>query len=115
MLRVAWLCQAPFEWGEHVENAKRIAQLTSAEIQRVKDGGGAAGWGDEDRAIVTAVDELLGEAMISEETWEQLALFLDSRQLIELPILVGQYLGITYLQNSLRCPLLPGNIGLLAQ
>src|SRR5690242_12311438 len=31
VLRTAWLCQAPYEWGEHVKLAK-AAGVTSAEI-----------------------------------------------------------------------------------
>jgi hypothetical protein len=43
------------------------------------------------KAILRAVDELHGDAMISDATWQTLAKQLDERQLIELPIIVGQY------------------------
>lgn len=115
ILRVGWLCQAPFEWGEHVDVGKRIVGLTDEDIERVKQGAAAHGWTEDDRAIVRAVEELVDDAMISEDTWAVLARYLDDKQLIELPILVGQYQGVAYLQNSLRCPLLPGNPGLTAR
>ena len=35
ILRVGWLCQAPFEFGEHVRVAKRLG-ISSDEIDRVK-------------------------------------------------------------------------------
>lgn len=114
ILRLGWLCQAPFEWGEHVDVGKRIAGLTEADVERLKLGATAPGWSEDDRAIVRAVEELLDNAMISEATWAVLARHLDDKQLIELPILIGQYQGIAYLQNALRCPLLPGNPGLKA-
>ena len=37
VLRVGWLCQAPYEWGEHVRLAKQ-AGVTSEEIERVTQG-----------------------------------------------------------------------------
>jgi alkylhydroperoxidase family enzyme len=114
VLRIAWLCQAPYEWGEHVLVAKRFG-LTSDDIARVIDGPDAAGLDENDCAILRAVDELHGDAMISDATWGTLARRLDERQLIELPIIVGQYQTVAYYQNSLRLRLHAGNLGLKAR
>jgi 4-carboxymuconolactone decarboxylase len=46
---------------------------------------------------------------------ERLKRSLDARRLIELPILVGQYQGLAYLQNALRLRLIAGNPGLSAR
>ena len=115
ILCVGWLCKAPYEWGEHVDIGKRVANLTSEEIERVTRGSAAPGWNEDDRAIIRAVEELHQDAMISDETWAALARSLNDQQLIELPILVGQYQGIAYFQNSLRCRLMPDNPGLSAR
>jgi alkylhydroperoxidase family enzyme len=115
ILRLAWLCQAPFEWGEHVDVGKRIAGLTAADVERVTQGSRVPGWKEDDRAILSAVEELMEDAMISDETWATLERYLDAKQLLELPILIGQYQSVAYLQNSIRCPLLPGNAGLAAR
>jgi hypothetical protein len=48
-------------------------------------------------------------------TWGTLAKRLDERQLIELPIIVGQYQTVAYYQNSLRLRLHTGNRGLRAR
>jgi 4-carboxymuconolactone decarboxylase len=115
VLRTGWLCKAPFEWGEHVAIGKRVAGLTQEEIERVTHGSTATGWNEDDRAILRAAEELHEEAMISDETWSVLSRRLDERQLIELPILIGQYHGIAYVQNALRVRLLPENLGLSAR
>lgn len=115
ILRTGWLCQAPYEWGEHVAIAKNIANLTSEEIERVTWGSAAPGWNDDDRAIIRAVEELHEGAMISDETWKDLTQFLDERQLLELPILVGQYQGLANLLNTLRARLKPANPGFSAR
>jgi hypothetical protein len=50
--------------------------------------------------------------MISDDTWAELTQELDDKQLLELPLLVGQYQGVAYLQNSIRLQLSSGNRGL---
>lgn len=112
ILRVAWLNQAPYEWGEHVKAGKREAKLTSEEIERVTIGSSAPEWSDDDAAILKAVEELHVDAMISDETWGVLSSRLNEKQLLELPLLIGTYQGTAYLQNSVRFRLMEGNQGL---
>jgi alkylhydroperoxidase family enzyme len=114
ILRVGWLCQAPYEWGEHVIIAKKLG-ITSDEIEAITIGSGAPGWSEHEAAILRAVEELLADAMISDATWDVLAKRLDERQLIELPSLIGQYQAVAYYQNSLRLRLHGGNLGLRAR
>ena len=45
-------------------------------------------------------------------TWEVLARYLNTQQLIELPVVVGQYQTVAYYQNSLKLRLHEGNLGL---
>lgn len=112
VLRIGWLCGAPFEWGEHVIIGKRACGFTPEEVERLTVGSAAPGWTDSERALLRAVEELLDDAMISDETWAALARDRNEQQLIELPLLIGQYLGVAYLQNALRIRMLPGNPGL---
>jgi alkylhydroperoxidase family enzyme len=114
VLRIGWLCQAPYEWGEHVMVAKKVG-ISSDEIERITQGSGAPGWTRHERAILCATEELYRDSMISDSTWAVLASSLDERQLIELPILVGQYQAVAYYQNSLRLRLHEGNAGLNAR
>jgi alkylhydroperoxidase family enzyme len=115
ILRLAWLAKAPFEWGEHVKIAKRLGNATEAEVLRIRQGSDAPGWTDHERAIVRGVEEFIAQAMLSDETWTTLAKTWNDQQLLEFPILVGQYLGVAFLQNSLRVRLQTGNPGLTAQ
>lgn len=114
VLRIGWLCKAPYEWGEHVKIGK-LAGVTPEEIERVKQGSTAPAWNEADRAIIRAVEELLEDAMISDQTWAVLSRRLDEKQLIELPLLVGNYVSLAYFQNSLRLRLIPGNPGFSAR
>jgi 4-carboxymuconolactone decarboxylase len=114
VLRIGWLCKAPYEWGEHVKIGKRVG-VSAEEIERVIRGSTAPGWNEHERAIIRAVEELLDDAMISDETWAVLSRRLDEKQLIELPMLVGNYVALAYFQNSLRLRLIAGNPGLSAR
>ncbi len=114
ILRNAWLCQARFEWGEHVEIAHQ-AGLTSAEIDGVTRGSGEAHWTTHDRAVIKAVEELHAHGTIGDATWSILAQSYDDKQLIELPMLIGAYQMIAYVQNSLQVTLREGNAGLQAR
>ena len=104
VLRTAWHAGAPYEWGEHVDIAHKLG-ISEDETDRVRVGPEAPGWSVHERALLTAVDELIARRMMSDATWADLACSWHEAQLIELPCLVGQYLGVAMLQNSLRMPL----------
>jgi 4-carboxymuconolactone decarboxylase len=111
VLRVGWLCRAPFEWGEHVDIAKRYG-ITSEEIERVTEGSSAAQWNEHERAILKGVEELHSNQMLSDETWAVLAKSWNEQQLLEFPMLVGQYYATALQQNALRVKLADVNPGL---
>lgn len=114
ILRAAWMRQIPFVWGEHVAIGKKIG-MTSEEMDWLAEGSTAPSWSEHDRAVVRAAEELVDDAMISKETWAVLAKTFDQAQLVELPVLVGQYLIMGYYQNSVGLPLWEGNEGLFAR
>jgi alkylhydroperoxidase family enzyme len=114
ILRLAWLSQAPFEWGAHVSIAKRNG-VTTDEIERVIVGSTAPGWSKQDRAIVRAIEELHFDSMITDETWADIQEFYNDKKQIELVILAGQYKTVAYYQNALRLPLPAGSLGLKAR
>ena len=115
LLRTAWLCQGGYVWGHHSQMAKKACGFSAEDIERIIAGSDAAGWDEQDRAVLRAVEELHETSTISDETWAMLARHLDDRQLIELPILVGQMHGVIYTQNALRVRLMPGSLGLAAR
>jgi len=114
VLRIGWLCQAPWEWGEHVKIGKNVG-LSSDEIERITQGSSAPGWNEHERAILQSVEELLDDSMISDASWEVLTQTFDEKQLMEFVFLVGNYQMIAYSQNALRLRLMPGNKGLAAR
>lgn len=111
VLRVAWLSRTPYEWGQHLDYAK-LAGLSDEDVERVTQGSDAAGWSETDRAIVRAVEELMGDYAMSDATWSVLAKSWTEPQLMELPGLVGHYVMTAMVFNTMRYDLLEGNTGL---
>jgi alkylhydroperoxidase family enzyme len=115
LLRTAWLGRGAYVWGHHSQLAKKNCGYSSEDIERITQGSTAPGWSELDRAVLRAVEELHETATISDPVWAVLAAHLDERQLIELPILVGQIHGVIYTQNALKVRLMPGSQGLAAR
>ena len=112
VLRIGWLLRAPYEWGEHVDIGQRYG-VTKEEIVRITEGGSAApGWTEHEAAILRAVEEILGNLTVSDETWAVLAKSWNEEQLLEFPMMVGQYVCTAIVQNTLRIRLEDGNPGL---
>lgn len=99
ILRIGWLCQAGYEWGQHVLIGRRSG-LTDEEIQRIKEGPSADGWSAGDRDLLQAVDELHGDAHIADATWARLADHWSTQQLMDIVFTVGQYNLVSMALNS---------------
>ena len=100
ILRVGWLCQAGYEWGQHVLIG-RTAGLSDEEIERIAEGPEAGDWSAEDRWLLRATDELHGDAFIADATWQALAEAFSVQQLMDLIFTVGQYNLVSMALNSL--------------
>lgn len=111
ILRIGWLCGAPYEYGQHVVIAKRRG-ITSEEIARVRKGSTAEGWSDHERAILAGVEELLDNKAMSDATWNTLVKTWDEARMIEYTMVVGQYVSTALIQNALKVRMENGIPGL---
>lgn len=107
ILRIGWLCQAEYEWAQHVLIGKRCG-LSDDEIDRIAQGPEADGWSKIDQATLKATDELHDDAFISDETWNILAAELSEQQLMDLVFTVGNYNLVSMALNTLGIQLDPG-------
>jgi 4-carboxymuconolactone decarboxylase len=107
ILRTAWLCDAEYEWGQHVEIA-RAAGVADDEIERVYKDPQSDVWSQQDGALISAVDELHEHSRIGDETWRKLAETYDNQQLIEICMVIGQYHMVAFTLNSLGVEPEPG-------
>jgi alkylhydroperoxidase family enzyme len=99
ILRIGWLCQAEYEWGQHVVFGK-AAGLTDVEVARIKEGPDAKGWAPFDAALLRAADELHADAFVSDATWAALANHYNTEQLMDVVFTVGQYNLVSMTLNT---------------
>ena len=100
-LRIALLARSPFEWSEHVDISKAFG-VTSQDIERVIAGSDAPGWTQHEAALLRAVEEMLADYCMSEETWNALSNTYDEKQMLELLLLVGSYVMTAMQLNTLK-------------
>lgn len=104
ILRVGHLRASPYELQQH----RRIALtrgVSAAEQSAIFAWPDAHGLSPRQQVLLTAVDELITNRMISDPVWRQLSEFLDRRQLIEFVTLVGQYDALAMTLNTLGVPM----------
>jgi len=104
ILRVAAVRTSAYEWAQHVIIGAD-AGLDEGEIARIAEGPGVPGWDPLEQAMISAVDELVHDAMITDATWDKLAMELDERQLMDLVFTVGAYDLLAMAFRSFRVPL----------
>jgi len=100
ILRVGVICRAGYEFAQHVRIGLDCG-ITETEIEAIKEGPGAAGWSDMERAVLQATDELVEDAFVSDATWKALSAHYDTQQLIDLVFTVGQYNLVSMALNTL--------------
>jgi alkylhydroperoxidase family enzyme len=101
ILRVAVLRNAAYEWAQHVPMG-RDCGLTDDEITRIAYGPDLPYWNELDAAMLSAADELVADAAISDATWAVLADHLDTEQLLDVIFTVGAYEVIAFMFRSCR-------------
>jgi AhpD family alkylhydroperoxidase len=99
VLRVGWRTQCRYEWAQHVRMA-REAGLSAEQVAAVAGPVDAPCWGDHQRDLLTAADQLVAAHRIDDPTWRRLAARLDERALLELLFVVGGYLCLALVLNG---------------
>jgi len=89
IIRVAHLRACDYELDHHRRLGARAGIDDDAFGDVVE--GPDAGWGDRERTLLLAVDELVADRDLSDTTWAALRRHLSERQAIAFVLLVGQY------------------------
>lgn len=111
ILRTAWLCRCDYEWGQHVRIGG-AAGLTDGDITGVAHELDPQAWSPLDYALLRATDDLVVNHRVTRPTWDALAEHFDEPQLIELVMLVGTYIALAGVLNSVEVEREPGVPGL---
>ncbi|MGH9137804.1 MAG: hypothetical protein ACRD0G_12260 [Acidimicrobiales bacterium] len=107
ILRTAWNCGSYYEWYQHVF-VSGLSRLSVDDVERVALGPSAPGWDGRQQALLAAVDELIADRCLSDDTWARLREHYDSRQLDDLCMLAGLYAMLAMVLNSVAAEPEPG-------
>lgn len=107
--RTCALARCEYEWGVHVANFAKRAELTDEQVRAsVLEPSTAACWSEAEQALVAAVDALHHRATWSEAEFAALKRHYDEPQILEIILLCGFYRTVSYLANGLALPLEAG-------
>lgn len=108
ILRMGWLCQAPYEWAQHARIAVDGRFLTEAEVHAIAEGPRSKAWNNFERTLLQAADEVRYEAMLSEATWQGLKTQYANETVLDALFTAAQYQLVSMALNSLGVQLDPG-------
>jgi 4-carboxymuconolactone decarboxylase len=106
ILRTAYRCRSVYEWVHHVEIGRRIG--LSDEIIALLDTDEPAGLDPRTAVLVAAADQLVLGHDLDDATWTGLRALFDERQVIEVCMLVGDYVMTAGVLRALRVRLEDG-------
>lgn len=104
VLRTGHRWSSGFEWGVHVGTATARGLVDDADLAALRIGPADARWSAHERALLAAVDELVDEGTVHDDTWAVLAAALDDAALVELVLTVGHYTMLSMLANAVGLP-----------
>jgi 4-carboxymuconolactone decarboxylase len=105
ILRTGFRSGSEYEFGQHTRIGRK-GGLTEQEIARLADSD-SGHWSPDDAALVTFVDELCDEDIVSEVTWQALRTRWTDAELLELLVLAGFYRLVSGMLNSVGVALEP--------
>ena len=100
ILRIGYLCNAGYEWGQHVLISRKIG-MDEETIASTKVGPSAPGISEVDSLLMKATDELHEDAFVTDSTWNSLLEHFQPKQLMDLVFTVGQYNLVSMALNTL--------------
>ena len=104
--RVTALCKSEYEWGVHIALFAQRAGLDESQVTSTVKGGKADPvWGDEERALLAACDQLHQNCDVDDATWQDLQQHFSEEALLEILMLAGYYRTVSSITNALRLPL----------
>lgn len=98
ILRTGWNCASRYEFSQHVVIGKRCG-ITDDEIDKVRQGPDAD-WGELDRLLLRAADELHRDANLADDTWQGLSRHYGHEKLLDLIATVGNYHLVAMFLNT---------------
>jgi alkylhydroperoxidase family enzyme len=99
--RVAWIRHCVYMWSSHLRVSLPLG-LKREDFEAIKVGAASSHWTDFERALITAVDQLVERSVMTDELWAQLSAELSREQMMDLLFMVGCYVLLAMVFNSVK-------------
>ncbi len=100
ILRVGFLCRAPYEFSQHISFGRRVG--LSDDQTRAIGTMDAARFAPRELAVLAYAGELTIDARASDATYAAVASFLDEEGIVELTLLIAYYNMVSRALNALE-------------
>jgi len=108
IMRIGWVTGSNYEWTQHWPIAQNQFGCTEEDLLALRDWRNAAHFGDVERTVLGAVDELLESGNLAEASFRDCHQKLGRNQTIELVAAVGCWQMISKLAKAIEIPLEEG-------
>jgi alkylhydroperoxidase family enzyme len=99
ILRVGYLCRAPYEFSQHIAFGRRVG-LSDSQIRGIGDP--HVGLFDpREMAVLAYAGEMTADARVSDATYAAAAAFLNTEEIVELTLVTGYYNMVSRALNTL--------------
>jgi alkylhydroperoxidase family enzyme len=103
ILRTAYRSRSHYEWAQHVRIGYETG-LTKQQVAAIPAGAAHEVWTEHERLLLAATDELIDERRLGEANYAALAQRYSPAELLELLFVVGSYLCLALVLNSVDLP-----------
>jgi alkylhydroperoxidase family enzyme len=100
ILRVGWLCRAPYEFSQHIAFGRRSG-LSDEQIRAVTDPSSRF-FDPKQMAVLAFAGELTSDARVSDASYAAVAAFLNEEEIVELSLVTGFYNLVSRVLNALE-------------
>jgi alkylhydroperoxidase family enzyme len=109
IMRIGWLTASDYEWTQHWRVALGLG-VSEDDLLGVRDWPAHEAFGEPERAVLAATDDVVRDGAVSAQTWAACAreLGADPAVLIELVTAIGTWRMVATLLHSLEIPLEDG-------
>jgi alkylhydroperoxidase family enzyme len=108
IMRIGWVTGCDYEWTQHWPLAQSMGGCTAAELLSIRDWRTADCFDEADQAVLSATDEMLDTANLSDEGWSRCHAALGRDASMDLVAAIGTWSMISTLARGLRVPLEEG-------
>ncbi len=100
ILRVGYLCRAPYEFSQHIAFGRRVG-LSDSQIRGIADPNTGL-FDPREMAVLAYAGEMTADAGVSDATYAAVAASLNAEEIVELTLVTGYYNMVSRALNTLQ-------------